>query len=167
MKTYVTFGFDHTHEINGFTFDKDCVAMVEGTDASDARDNAFKAFGPKFCMEHPEEFFDPKSMKYFPRGIFSLAGEKQEVPEVKPWKRFRFYTKSVDEYRPLSFNPKFPWWCSGTGSSGDDEYAVIVAYLPRDEPIYKYWNDAYEVDFTWEDEITFSDRFPKPDYFEE
>ena len=30
MKTYVTFGQAHVHNINGVIFDKDCVAVVEG-----------------------------------------------------------------------------------------------------------------------------------------
>ena len=33
MKTYVTFGFDHAHAINGKTFDKDCVAVIESESA--------------------------------------------------------------------------------------------------------------------------------------
>jgi hypothetical protein len=28
MKTYVTFGQDHAHAVNGKTFDKDCVAII-------------------------------------------------------------------------------------------------------------------------------------------
>jgi hypothetical protein len=79
------------------------------------------------------------------------------------WVRYRFYTKSVDDYRPLVFNPKYPWWCSGY--AGDESYAVIIAYLPKRESLKKYWNDAYEIDKTEEDKISFSDRFPKPDYF--
>ena len=81
MKTYVTFGFDHRHEINGFVFDKDCVAMVEGMDAEDARRNVFEIFGPKFCMEYPEGHFKPESMKYFPRGIFDVEGNQIQIPK--------------------------------------------------------------------------------------
>ena len=79
------------------------------------------------------------------------------------WKRYRFRTKALDDYRPLIFNPKYPWWCSGTG----EDHAVIIAYLPEDEDLLKYWDDAYDVDFTEEQEITFTSRFPKPNYFEE
>lgn len=81
------------------------------------------------------------------------------------WKRYRFYTNSVEDYRPLVFNPKYPWWCSGY--SGDMEKAVIVAYLPDKEKLEKYWDDAEDVEFTEEDKLTFSSRFPKPDYFED
>jgi hypothetical protein len=77
------------------------------------------------------------------------------------WRRYRFYTKSLEDYRPLIFNPEYPWWCSGEG----DDYAVIIAYLPENEDLSKYWDDAYEITFTEKDEITFSDRFPKPEYY--
>lgn len=77
------------------------------------------------------------------------------------WRRYRFKTKSIKDYRPLIFNPKYPWWCSGEG----DDYAVIIAYLPKEENLLNYWDDAYEVDFSEEKEIVFTDRFPQPEYF--
>ena len=81
------------------------------------------------------------------------------------WKRYRFKTYAVEDYRPLVFNPKYPWWCSGFG--GDMGHAVIVAYLPPDEDLLKYWDDAFDVDVEDREEITFTDRFPQPAYFEE
>lgn len=81
----------------------------------------------------------------------------------KPWKRYRFKTKSIDDYRPLIFNPKYPWWCTGEGEG----YVTIVAYLPENEDLSKYWDDAFEITYEEEDEIKFSGRFPKPDCFEE
>jgi hypothetical protein len=78
------------------------------------------------------------------------------------WRRYRFKTKALDDYRPLIFNPKYPWWCSGEG----DDYAIIIAYLPPTEGLFRYWDDAYDIDFDLRDEITFTSRFPKPDYFE-
>lgn len=67
MKTYVTFGQIHRHEINGKIFDKDCVAVVDGN-----RDEVFRLFGPKFCFEYPEEHWDDSKMKYFPRGYIEV-----------------------------------------------------------------------------------------------
>ena len=84
--------------------------------------------------------------------------------ENKDWKRYRFKTKSVDDYRPIIFNPKYPWWCSGY--AGDESYATIVCYLPRKENLKKYWDDAFDIDFTEEEKVEFSDRFPKPEYFD-
>jgi hypothetical protein len=79
------------------------------------------------------------------------------------WKRYRFKSYSVDDYRPLVFDERYPWWCTGYG----DDYVTIVCYLPVDEDLLKYWDDADDVDFEERDEITFTDRFPKPDYFKE
>ena len=79
------------------------------------------------------------------------------------WKRYRFYTASVEDYRPLLFNPAFPWWCSST--AGDESFVGIVAYLPVSERLERYWPDAFEVEYSDEDAITFSSRFPKPAYY--
>lgn len=93
------------------------------------------------------------------------------------WKRYRFKTKSVDDYRPLIFNPSYPWWSSGSGGGVWDAekqeinfnlgaFVIIVAYLPEGEDLKNYWDDAYNI--TVEDcpeGPTFSDRFPKPDYY--
>lgn len=67
----VTFGQKHTHRVNGVTFDKDSVAVIEAEDYGKAREIAFELFGPKFCMMHDEEAYDMKNMgDYFPRGKF-------------------------------------------------------------------------------------------------
>jgi len=71
-KTYVTFGGDHTHRINGFTIDCDCVAVIECEDAADGRKKAFELFDRKFCFEYHEGLFDNESMKFFPRGFVYL-----------------------------------------------------------------------------------------------
>lgn len=70
MKTYVTFGQVHSHEINGKLFDKDCVAIVNGN-----RDTVFEIFGRYFCFEYTEEEFDFNSMHYFPRGFINVDNE--------------------------------------------------------------------------------------------
>ncbi len=72
MKTYVTFGQNHTHTIGEKVFNKDCVAIIECTNAEQGRELAFKYFGNKFCFEYPEEYFDFTSMKYFPRGFIAV-----------------------------------------------------------------------------------------------
>jgi hypothetical protein len=82
--------------------------------------------------------------------------------EILMWRRYRFHTKSLEDYRPLIFNPDYPWWCSG---GMDNSHVTIVAYLPSDEDLLKYWDDAYNIEFTEEPEVGFTTRFPKPDYF--
>lgn len=76
------------------------------------------------------------------------------------WVRYRFKTKARD-HRPLLFDRRFPWWCSGYG----DDYATIVAYLPKNVDLRKYWDDAFDIDEEDVDAIVFSDRFPRPDWF--
>lgn len=76
--------------------------------------------------------------------------------------RYRFKTKSVDDYRPLidMADIQMPWWCSGQAT--DDSYVIIVCYLPEDEELEKYWDDAYDVDYWSCNQIKYTDRFPKP-----
>ena len=52
--------------------------------------------------------------------------------------RYRFKTKSVDDYRPLidMKNIQMPWWCSGEADDGS--YAIIICYLPENEELEKY-----------------------------
>ena len=77
--------------------------------------------------------------------------------------KYRFTTKNVEDYRPLIFNPKYPWWCSGI--SGDNTYAIIICYLPKEEDLFKYWDDAKNIEITEDVEIEFNSRFPKPNWF--
>lgn len=79
------------------------------------------------------------------------------------WIRYRFQTRSIDDYRPIIFNPKYPWWCSGE----NDETATIIAWLPKGEKLKKYWDDATNIEFTEHEKIEFTSRFPKPSYFVE
>ena len=78
--------------------------------------------------------------------------------------RYRFRTKSVDDYRPLvdMKGIGMPWWC--TGFAIDGSYAVIVCYLPESVDLKKYWDDAYDIDQTEVDEIKYSSRFPEPQW---
>jgi hypothetical protein len=80
------------------------------------------------------------------------------------WDRFRFQTHSADDPRPLVFNAGFPWWCSGYDSS--DNSAIIIAYLPKSESLFTYWDDAFDVAAEMApDGPKFSDRFPRPDWY--
>lgn len=73
MKTYVTFGQSHVHSIDGRIFDKDCVGVINCKTPSEGRELAFSYFGPKFCFEYPEDYWDePKQLKYFPRGYIEV-----------------------------------------------------------------------------------------------
>ena len=74
MKTYVTFGQIHTHSVNGITFDKDCVAVIEADTASAGRDKAFSLFGRKFCTTYTDATYVESIMKHFPRGYIEVGG---------------------------------------------------------------------------------------------
>jgi hypothetical protein len=83
--------------------------------------------------------------------------------------RMRFYT-NADDYRPVIFPPPGPYWCSGYAFNGDDDYAVVVAYVKHKEQVTEFWPDAKDVEESGEPQprpIRFSGRFPKPNWWEE
>lgn len=55
----------------------------------------------------------------------------------------------------------------GTIDEPEIKSATIIAFLPIDEDLLKYWDDASDIEYTEHDKIEFSDRFPKPKYFVE
>lgn len=75
---------------------------------------------------------------------------------------YRFKTKAVDDFRPLidMKEIQMPWWCTAT--AGDGSYVIIVCYLPKGEDLFKYWDDAYDIDSKEVDCIKYTGRFPKP-----
>ena len=77
-------------------------------------------------------------------------------------KRYRFKTKVMDDFRPLvdMADINMPWWCSSQG----EDYMIIICYLPCEEELEKYWDDAYDIDVSECSEITYTSRFPKPDW---
>jgi len=80
---------------------------------------------------------------------------------METWMRYRFHANG-DDYRPVKFPPPGPFWCTGYG----DGYAVIVAYLPLLTPLKDYWPEASEISATEHTEIIYTDRFPKPLWYE-
>lgn len=72
VKTYVTFGQVHVHRVNGKTFDKDCVAVIEAENATKGREKAFEYFGLKFFTTYIESEWKKEDMEFFPRGYIYL-----------------------------------------------------------------------------------------------
>ncbi|PHR58748.1 MAG: hypothetical protein COA47_10095 [Robiginitomaculum sp.] len=70
--TYITFGQNHAHSVNGKTFDKDCVATIECNSAEEGRLIAFATFGDKWCFCYFDTEFDHANLSYFPRGLISV-----------------------------------------------------------------------------------------------
>lgn len=62
----------HTHSVNGKTFDKDCVAVIEAIGAKEGRDMAWGYFGPKFFTTYHEDQWNEDNLKYFPRGYINV-----------------------------------------------------------------------------------------------
>lgn len=94
---------------------------------------------------------------------------------VKPaWLRVRFAIHEQEpgelDSRPIKFPPPGPYWVSGQGQGCDDAYYdILIAFVPSIESLMEYWPDAdlewSGVDIQPRDEITFSDRFRKPDWW--
>lgn len=78
--------------------------------------------------------------------------------------RYRFKTKDVNDNRPLIDMEKIqmPWWCSAEAADGS--YAIIICYLPEDEILENYWDDAYDIEYSTYNDIEYTDRFPKPEW---
>jgi hypothetical protein len=69
MKTYVTFGQIHVHSINGKTFDKNSVAVIERETAEEGRLAAMDIFDGIF---HQTFYDELPAMEYFPRGLIEV-----------------------------------------------------------------------------------------------
>jgi hypothetical protein len=67
-----------------------------------------------------------------------------------------------DDYRPVIWPIKHPYWCSGY----DERRAVLVAYADDEAEIMRNWPDAEALDVMQEglEEYTFTGRFPRPDW---
>lgn len=82
------------------------------------------------------------------------------MPEEVKMIRARFKANEED-YRPINWPVKHPYWCTGYG----DGYSVVVAYADSVAEVLKNWPEAKDIEFTEESEYSFSDRFPKPEWF--
>jgi hypothetical protein len=76
------------------------------------------------------------------------------------WRRWRFKA-NPDDPRPIRWPAHGPWWCTGY----NDEHSIVVAYLPPDVPVEESWPEAEDAEFTEEDEIRFTSRFPRPSWW--
>jgi len=72
MKVYITFGQVHVHSVNGKTFDKDCVAVINAEDEEKGREKAFEYFSDKWFTSYTEENWKDSNMHFFPRGFIEV-----------------------------------------------------------------------------------------------
>lgn len=75
--------------------------------------------------------------------------------------RARFHANLQDP-RPIKWPIKYPYWVSGEG----DGYCIVVAYADNVEQIHELWPEAANIDVEERDEITFTDRFAKPTWWD-
>lgn len=75
--------------------------------------------------------------------------------------RVRFKA-NLEDSRPIKWPVKHPWWETGY----DDENAIVISYADDEQYIYDNWPEAKDLDIELRDTYTFTDRFPKPDWFE-
>lgn len=76
--------------------------------------------------------------------------------------RFR---ANYDDYRPVNWPVKHPYWC--TGYAADGSHSIVVSYADNMEEILQNWPEATDIEYTEENEYKFTDRFPKPEWFQE
>lgn len=73
--------------------------------------------------------------------------------------RARFKTEAED-YRPVKWPIKHPYWCTGSG----DGYSILVAYADDEAELLSNWPEAYDIDAEEADAYVFTDRFRKPEW---
>lgn len=76
--------------------------------------------------------------------------------------RVRFHIQDSD-YRPVVWPIKYPYWCTGYG----DNYTILVAFVDSIDQLFMLWPDASNINEQEVEKPTFSDRFPKPDWYDE
>lgn len=78
--------------------------------------------------------------------------------------RVRFCSDFKDngrDFRPIKFPPPYPYWRTGENNKG----FIIVAYFDSIEQLKEYYPEAHDIESEEVEEIFFSDRFPKPDWY--
>jgi hypothetical protein len=65
---YFTFGFQHVHVVNGFTYDRNVLIKIT---AEDPRQVMFDTFGEQWAMQYTEDDL-PELLPYYPRGVKEL-----------------------------------------------------------------------------------------------
>ena len=68
-----------------------------------------------------------------------------------------------DDYRPVKWPIKYPYWCTGESA----KFFELVAYADNVKQIRELWPEAHFVEYRHVNEIEFSDRFPKPEWYKE
>lgn len=70
------------------------------------------------------------------------------------------FKANPDDYRPVKWPVKHPYWCTGYG----EDCSIVVAYADDDAEILTNWPEATDIESVPATEYLFSSRFPKPDW---
>jgi hypothetical protein len=76
--------------------------------------------------------------------------------------RIRFKADE-DNYRPVKWPVKHPYWCSGEGEG----FSIVISYADDETYIRENWPEARDLETEEVDGYKFSSRFPRPDWFTE
>lgn len=78
--------------------------------------------------------------------------------------RIRFKANYKDA-RPVNWPVKHPYWVSG--AAADESYAIVISYADDTQYIMDNWPEAKDLEIQEVDGYTFTDRFPKPEWFDD
>jgi hypothetical protein len=78
--------------------------------------------------------------------------------------RYRFRANYPD-WRSVVWPVVGPCWCSGF--AGDETFSIVIAFAPDEATILRQWPEATAIEVEENCPITFSDRFPRPDWWPE
>ncbi len=66
-----------------------------------------------------------------------------------------------DDPHPVSWPIQHPYWVTG----GSDEYSIVVAYADDEAAVLRLWPDATDLDAVEAVGYSFTDRFPRPKWW--
>lgn len=72
-KTFVTFGWGHSHTINNHVFDRDCVAVINAPAAKEGMKVVQQLFGNRYSFAFPQENWSGEM--HYPGGYRMAYGE--------------------------------------------------------------------------------------------
>ena len=83
-----------------------------------------------------------------------------------------FFKIEKDDCGPVKWPPPGPFWCIGSsvryGEAGGiiTDYSTVVAYVNTIRELREFWPDATDISVEWRNRISFSERFPVPEWWD-
>ena len=73
------------------------------------------------------------------------------------------FKANYQDSRPINWPVKHPFW--ETGYAVDESYSTVISYADTLDYITENWPEAADLEVEQVTEYTFTERFPKPDWF--